>query len=830
MSIEKTYIQYGVPSDWAHQYNIIGISAATFKNTSKKNLINKYNIPEDQIDFVKECLVRQPIDEDIVQELLENNRFVCCLCKGQKSDAYIIHHIVEYSKTKDNSYSNLAVLCPNDHDLAHRTGIALTNKISENQIRKAKENWENQVRYENEKKANVKSSLKAITNINKVNVFKELQSYTESDKDYFFGRKEEIEELLLKINKYKIVGLFGESGTGKTSLVNAGLMPQFKDEGFIVISVRCLDEPVKRIREELIRVLKENKVFSDGIVELAATDSFPHFIIKLKSILDKENRALIIIVDQFEEIFTRANERERENLAKGITELLTKPPIAGKLYFLISLREDFIGELWDWSHLYKNDEAWIQQYRIKRFDDKKAFDVIVEPLHKLGIKYKKEFILQIISELKSIGNNYIYPPYLQIVCSNLIEEYKRQNSSQKSLIEFGFNLYNESDNAESIIAEYLSDSMLVNLTEEEKVYAQNILDLLTGPEGLRTFLSIKDISRYLMISEFNSQHVVEHLIKKKIVHPVIEEDRVIGYELVHDFLSKKFFDKLGIDAQRAKTTIEIFRKAFREWKQHGVLASQDRLEILFPNIDQLLLDDDEWFFLIKSSFSVYWYSENKWSTIIKKDKLYIICVELLKEKDEKISSNAIKALGKLTDYDVVPLLIEIIKSDLTPINVRDIAIFQFAFYLTDSRIVDVLKDIIIHEKSSKLRKAAVYALGRNIIELAKSDNKIIKKEINILFQALNDSKTEVRKQAADVLSFDVLNELSLKPLIQRLQLEYSISSRKAIISAINGILRKGKSKNLILPILRNISLDNNEDYRVREEARYGLTNADSNTI
>ena len=87
----------------------------------------------------------------------------------------------------------------------------------------------------------------------------------------------------------------------------------------------------------------------------------------------------------------------------------------------------------------------------------------------------------------------------------------------------------------------------------------------------------------------------------------------VGYELVHDFLSKKFFEKLGPEAQKAKTTIDIFRKAFREWKQHGVLASKDRLEILYPNIKQLILNDEEWTFLIKSSFSIYWYFENKWT-------------------------------------------------------------------------------------------------------------------------------------------------------------------------------------------------------------------------
>lgn len=820
MSLEQTYIQYGVPSSWANDYEQIGISTSTFRQTSKKNLLEKYKIPKSQIDFVKNCLVRQPIDKAVVNKLLENSRFVCCLCKGQKSDAYIIHHIVEYSLTKDNEYSNLAVLCPNDHDLAHRNGVALTNKITEEQIREAKKNWEATVKKENKAAARNKPIRVKISDWKSENPYKELQSFTERDQEYFFGRKTETEELLTKIHKYNIVGLFGESGTGKTSLVNAGLIPRFKTEGFVTISIRCFDEPIKRIREELLKIFREIKVSTQLIDELASTETFPRLITKLKLTVEKENLNLIIIIDQFEELFTRSRETERESLSKGIIESLHSSTLKGKLFFLLSLREDYIGELWDWSHLYNLEDAWIHQYRIKRLDEKKAFDAIVEPLHKLGIKTDNKFITQLISELKMIGDGLIYPPYLQIVCTELFEEYKNQNSTSKPSIEFGQNLYSGADTAEVIIAEYLSESMLKDLTEEEKIYAQNVLDLLTGSEGLRTFLTVENIGRYLTITNDNAQHVIEHLIKKKIVHAVVEDDKVIGYELVHDFLSKKFFDKLGPDAKRAKTTIDIFRKAFREWKQHGVLASKDRLEILFSNIKQLILNDEEWTFLIKSSFSVYWYFENKWTQAAEPEMLKDICLKLINDKEERIVENAISTLGKIKPKIITPTLIEIIESPKSSISVKDTAIHQFSFNITDERIVSVLKHIIKNEKNHKLRKTAIYAFGSNVNELSKSDKNIVDREIGTLFDALNDSMTQVRKQAADVLSYVLVDEKSVGPLLARLKIEMSISSRKAIISALLSLMRKGISTQLITPVLKKISLDQKEDYRVREEAKY----------
>ena len=113
-----SYLKYGISSDIAQYLYDLGISISDIKNNSKKDLLNKYKIGDDIISFIKDCTGRKPIDEKTILKLLEKNNYMCCACKGLKSDAYIIHHIIEYSKSEDNTYSNLALLCPNDHDIA----------------------------------------------------------------------------------------------------------------------------------------------------------------------------------------------------------------------------------------------------------------------------------------------------------------------------------------------------------------------------------------------------------------------------------------------------------------------------------------------------------------------------------------------------------------------------------------------------------------------------------------------------------------------------------------------------------------------------------------
>jgi hypothetical protein len=140
----NTYLRYGVSSDIAIRLEGLDLSVTTFRATPIEKLIDNYGLSSEEASWVKQCIVRQPIEEDISLKLLQNSNFVCCCCKGIKGDSYIIHHIIEYEVSQDNSYENLAILCPNDHDLAHRPS-GLTSKLTADQIRKSKSHWEQQV-------------------------------------------------------------------------------------------------------------------------------------------------------------------------------------------------------------------------------------------------------------------------------------------------------------------------------------------------------------------------------------------------------------------------------------------------------------------------------------------------------------------------------------------------------------------------------------------------------------------------------------------------------------------------------------------------------------
>lgn len=163
--LASTYINYGVSADIAEFLEKRKIPMTTFRATSKKSLIETYGIEEALVDSVKIAIQRQPIDVDIISTLLERSNFTCCLCKGVKGKSYIIHHIEEYSKSQDNHYNNLAVLCPVCHDISHSKG-GLTNSITPEQIISSKNKWEAQVEKINMEAASRNGEISEIDFIN----------------------------------------------------------------------------------------------------------------------------------------------------------------------------------------------------------------------------------------------------------------------------------------------------------------------------------------------------------------------------------------------------------------------------------------------------------------------------------------------------------------------------------------------------------------------------------------------------------------------------------------------------------------------------------------
>lgn len=154
------YLTYGVPDYLAIKLQALEISVSDAKKLPQKTLMKQFFLTKEEVSLLKRFITRIPIRENVAFKLLENSNFTCCVCKGEKGSSYIIHHINQYWISQGNSYENLAILCPNDHDRAHMKGFSLTKALSASEIKKAKKNWEKIV-FENKNQEARKPKTKA---------------------------------------------------------------------------------------------------------------------------------------------------------------------------------------------------------------------------------------------------------------------------------------------------------------------------------------------------------------------------------------------------------------------------------------------------------------------------------------------------------------------------------------------------------------------------------------------------------------------------------------------------------------------------------------------
>ncbi|TDY34161.1 HNH endonuclease signature motif containing protein [Janthinobacterium sp. 75] len=166
MSKVEKFLQYGVASDLAQRAVTAGLTVTSTRTISQKNLMDTYGFSQAEAKFLKQALVRAEIPADTLFRLLDNSNYICNMCKGGKGVAYVVHHIEEYEISKDNSYANLIVLCPNDHDLAHHSS-GLTLGITKDQLKASKKKWEATVRQSNTSTAlrGVQTDKNGITSI-----------------------------------------------------------------------------------------------------------------------------------------------------------------------------------------------------------------------------------------------------------------------------------------------------------------------------------------------------------------------------------------------------------------------------------------------------------------------------------------------------------------------------------------------------------------------------------------------------------------------------------------------------------------------------------------
>jgi WD40 repeat protein len=230
-----------------------------------------------------------------------------------------------------------------------------------------------------------------------------LRPFEYKDREYFFGRKRELEILKPQVTQKPFVAVVGSSGSGKSSLIRAGLRPSLENAPDRWIEMRPADSPVRQLARALAKLagtagdLAKLSAKTSDLLQ-ARADRFERVLTKssvglceaLKSIRQQsEIGQVFLLVDQFEELFRFAKLRfegldptaaaERWDEATAFVQLLLAATTSDvPLHVVVTMRSDFIG---DCALFHGLPEAVSQsQFLVPGMTRDQREDVIREPL------------------------------------------------------------------------------------------------------------------------------------------------------------------------------------------------------------------------------------------------------------------------------------------------------------------------------------------------------------------------------------------------------------------------------------------------------------------
>jgi hypothetical protein len=261
-----------------------------------------------------------------------------------------------------------------------------------------------------------------------------LRPYREDEKDNFFGRDADCEILVDKLLGNRLTLLFAATGVGKSSLLQAAVIPQLKDslgENLTVIYHNdWVLQPIDSLKNSIITGIKSQAI------PVNEQQTLPE-LLEFCTLFTRH--PLVIILDQFEEFFRYQKQGQQFHpFINQITSLIINTQLP--LSLVISMREDFALELDAFKPklptlLFEN------YYRIDKLDEKAAKDAIKIPAQRAGFHYEPALFKQLLKDLLSRDldrapstlsqdiNQTVEPPYIQIVCGQLWELEKKNTDT-----------------------------------------------------------------------------------------------------------------------------------------------------------------------------------------------------------------------------------------------------------------------------------------------------------------------------------------------------------------------------------------------------------------
>lgn len=333
--------------------------------------------------------------------------------------------------------------------------------------------------------------------------FKFLDSYTKEDKDIYFGRNKEVEELYKLVFRAKLILLYGAMGVGKTSLIQCGLANKFDTTGWLSIFIRKNDD----INLSLRKVIKKEIKKVDSSLEIVGDVEED-----LNTLYLCHFKTLYLIFDQLEEIFVFGKEDERKTFFETL-KILHRSKLNIKI--ILSIREDFIANLSNYESILPSIFEF--RLRVEKMNRKELVEVISGTCNKAGVHIESDEIAEKIIENLRDKKEGVELTYLQVYIDRLYKE--ALNLKQGKLV-FNAELLNRVGKIEDTMSDFL-DEVVQEIDRKigKEVTLKILFELVTDDNTKKASMvdDLKSKLDTLGVTEKEFNLCLEELNKKRVI-------------------------------------------------------------------------------------------------------------------------------------------------------------------------------------------------------------------------------------------------------------------------------------------------------------------------
>jgi tetratricopeptide (TPR) repeat protein len=354
------------------------------------------------------------------------------------------------------------------------------------------------------------------------NPFPGLRPFEPDEDHLFFGREQEIDELLRRLRTTRFLQVVGTSGTGKSSLVRSGLIPALQSGSMVqagsnwrILIFRPGDDPIGNLAASLDapdalgaqgELASTNRILLEATLRRSTLGLVQ--AVRQANIPAEDN--LLVVVDQFEELFRfrrSGRDGESRNEAAAFFKLLLE---AAKqedipIYVVLTLRSDFLGDCLQFQGLPEAVNTGL--YLVPRMTRDELRSAISGPVAVGGGEISQRLVLRLLNDL---GDDHDQLPVLQHALMRTWDHWAANHQPGQSIDIEDYEAIGGLQQALSLHAEEAYRDAAVGRGSQitEKIF-KALTDTFSDPRGVRRPTSVQELAAICESSESDVIRIVE---------------------------------------------------------------------------------------------------------------------------------------------------------------------------------------------------------------------------------------------------------------------------------------------------------------------------------